>query len=106
MRELALGEEFDGVLAWNSFFHLSAADQRDVLPRLVRHLVSGGPLMLTVGPEAGEAWGEVAGEPVYHASLSPDEYAEQLDRAGAEVEAFCAEDADCAGHTILLARKG
>lgn len=28
MRTLALGRRFDGILAWDSFFHLSPADQR------------------------------------------------------------------------------
>ena len=62
--------------------------------------------MLTVGPEAGEACGEVAGERVYHASLSREEYETRLAEAGLRVVAFRAEDPDCNGHSVLLARKG
>ncbi|UYV38737.1 class I SAM-dependent methyltransferase [Rhodobacteraceae bacterium D3-12] len=106
MRALDLGEVFDGVLAWNSFFHLTAEEQRGVIPRLAAHLCPGGALMMSVGPEAGDVWGTVAGEAVYHASLSPDDYAAELANCGCEVAAFCAEDADCNGHSVLLARKG
>lgn len=105
MRRLALEERFDGVLAWDSFFHLTRDEQRQVVPRLLRHLRPGGPLMLTVGPEDGEAAGCVGDEPIYHASLEGDEYAGLLDEGGAEIVAFVAEDPDCDFHSVLLARK-
>lgn len=106
MRALDMGERFDGVLAWNSFFHLTAEEQREVIPRLADHVRPGGVVLLTVGPEAGEAWGQVAGEAVYHASLSPEDYAEVLRLAGLEVMSFQPEDKACNGHSVLLARKG
>lgn len=106
MRALDLGEVFDGVLAWNSFFHLGGAEQREVLPRMARHLAPGGALMLTVGPGAGEAWGEVAGEPVFHASLAIGEYRSILAGEGLDLVAFVAEDPGCQGHSVLLAKKG
>ena len=105
MRALNLGERFDGVLGWNSFFHLTAEEQRGVLPRMVAHLKTGGALLLSVGPGAGEAWGKVADEPVYHASLSPEEYEAILNRHGAEVVDFVPNDPECNGHTVLLAQR-
>lgn len=105
MRALALGERFDGVLAWDSFFHLSRDEQRQVVPRLLDHLAQGGPLMLTVGPEDGEVAGCVGDEPIYHASLDQEEYARLIEAGGAEVVDFVAEDPDCDGHSVLLARK-
>lgn len=103
---LALGEVFDGVLGWNSFFHLTAEEQRAALPRLARHVAPNGALMLTVGPEAGEAWGRVAGEPVYHASLDIAEYDAILRREAMEVVDFVANDPACNGHSVLLAKRG
>lgn len=105
MRALDLGARFDGVLAWDSFFHLTGDEQRDVLPRLLDHLAPGGPLMLTVGPGTGEVTGDVGGEPVYHASLDRDEYARLLGAGGAEIVDFVAEDPGCDDHSVLLARK-
>ena len=105
MRLLDLPEAFDGIVAWNSFFHLMPAEQRDVIERLGRHLNEGAALMLTVGPEAGEVAGWVGGEAVYHASLAPDEYDMLLAKQGVEIVAFVPEDPLCDSQTVLLGRK-
>lgn len=105
MRDLDLGETFEGIVAWDSFFHLTPDEQRGAIPRLAAHLVPGGRLLVTVGPEAGEVTGTVGGEAVYHASLSPAEYAVRLEEAGMRLTAFVAEDPRCDDHTVLMARK-
>lgn len=66
MRALALDRQFDAIIGWGSFFHLTQEAQRAALPVLAGHLAPGGRLLLTVGPAAGEVWGTVAGERVYH----------------------------------------
>lgn len=105
MRRLDLLHSFDGVIGWNSFFHLMPAEQRDVLARTTRHMRPGAALMLTVGPEAGAETGWVGGEAVYHASLSPDEYTALLHELGIDVLDFVREDPECDGQTVLLGRK-
>ncbi len=105
MRTLDYPETFDGIIGWNSFFHLTREEQRACLPRLARHLKPGGALMVTVGPEAGEVAGTVEGEPVFHASLSPAEYATILEACGMRLRAFIAEDPDCDFHSVLIARR-
>lgn len=105
LRDLELNREFDGVLGWNSFFHLTGDDQRTVLPRLVRHVKPGGPIMVTVGPGEGEVNGWVNGCEVFHASLSLAEYSRRFEALGASVVDFKPEDAECQGHTILLAQR-
>jgi len=37
MRSLALGRQFDGVLAWDSFFHLNPDDQRRMFDVFAAH---------------------------------------------------------------------
>jgi hypothetical protein len=49
--------------------------------------------------------GAVGGAAVYHASLSPAAYAGLLEANGFAVMSFQAEDADCAGHSVWLARR-
>src|SRR5215216_3405122 len=71
MRELALDRQFDGLLAWDSFFHLSGDDQREMFPRFAGHARPGAPLMFTSGTSEGVAMGSYRGEPLYHASLDP-----------------------------------
>ena len=100
-----LNETFDGIIGWNSFFHLTRPEQRDVLPRLARHLESNGRLMLTVGPEDGEAVGQVGDDRIYHSSLSPDEYASILLVNQLAIKDFVIEDPQCDFQTILLAQK-
>ena len=88
MRELDLGRRFDGILAWYSFFHLHFDDQRAMFPRFAAHAAPGAALMFTSGPRHGEAIGEWQGEPLYHASLAPEEYRELLGANGFAVESF------------------
>ena len=104
MRGLDLGETFDLILAWNSLFHLSAEDQRAMFPVFAAHAHRRGVLLMTTGPEAGEEIGQVEGQKVYHASLSPDEYRALLEGQGFEVLAFTPEDPDCNGHSVWMAR--
>jgi ubiquinone/menaquinone biosynthesis C-methylase UbiE len=105
MRVLDLPGRFHGIVAWDSFFHLTAADQRAMFPVFARHLAPGGALLFTSGPDAGEAVGSVEGLPVYHASLTPADYAACLERAGLVARVFIADDPDCDRHSVWLARR-
>lgn len=105
MRALDLDMRFDGLVAWNSFFHLTPDEQRATLPRMARHLAPGGSMLVTVGPREGEARGALGGQSVYHASLSPAEYATRLQEAGLRLTGFLAEDPETERHTVLMARK-
>lgn len=105
MRDLDLPERFDGIIAWNSFFHLPQDAQRDCIARMSAHLKPGGSLMLTVGAEAGEVTGTVEGRRVFHASLSPAEYAVCLEQNDLRLTGFLAEDPETQKHTVLMARK-
>ena len=104
MRRLALRARFGGLLAWDSFFHLTPDDQRAMFPIFRDHAAAGSALMFTSGPRAGEAVGTYQGEPLYHASLDGSEYAALLGAHGFEVIEHVAEDATCGGHTVWLAR--
>lgn len=103
MRELALGELFSGIVAWDSFFHLTKDEQRDLIPRLAAHLAPGGAFLATVGPDESEGVGRVFDGPVYHASLSPADYAARFAAAGMRIERFVAEDPDCDRRSVILA---
>lgn len=105
MRSLDLGRRFDGALAWHSSFHLKQDDQRALIPRLAAHLKPGGALMFTSGPEAGESIGEWHGEPLYHASLSPEEYEALLHENGFRLVERRLNDPDCGGASVWLAQR-
>ena len=71
MRSLALGRQFGGILAWDSFFHLRREDQRRMFRIFAAHADADGILMFNAGPSEGEALGWYRGDPLYHASSTP-----------------------------------
>jgi SAM-dependent methyltransferase len=103
MRQLELGRRFDGLLAWDSFFHLGKDDQRAMFRRFASHAQSGAPLMFTGGAAEGEAIGVCYQEPLYHASLGPAQYEQLLVTNGFVLREYVAEDSQCDGHTVWLA---
>jgi SAM-dependent methyltransferase len=105
MRTLAFGRHFDGLLAWDSFFHLRPDDQRAMFPVFAEHAAPRAALMFTSGPAAGHVIGTMHGEPLYHASLDAAEYRALLQAHNFAVVAHVAEDASCGGRTVWLARR-
>ena len=105
MRTLALGKAFAGVMSWDSFFHLNHNDQRRMFPIFRALAAAGAPLLFTSGPRHGEAIGNLHGEPLYHASLAPDEYRSLLAANDFSVVAEQMEDLECGGHSVWLARR-
>lgn len=101
MREFELERQFDGIIGWDSFFHLNPDEQRTTLQRFFQHLRPGGALLLTVGHEAGEVLGVVAGEAVYHSSLSHQEYKQILSAAGFGHIEISPRDKSC-DRTVLM----
>ncbi|SMP25761.1 class I SAM-dependent methyltransferase [Shimia sagamensis] len=104
MRQFDLGHTFDAILSWDAFFHLSPGEQRAALPVILNHLKPGGHLLLTVGDDEGEVTGIVAGEPVYHGSLSPAEYLNILQAEGFADITYTPNDPSVLGRYVLLAR--
>ncbi len=104
MRTLRLGQRFDGLIAWDSFFHLTFDGQRAMFQLFEEHAQPGAPLMFTSGPQHGEAIGALEGEALYHASLAPTEYVLLLEEHAFAVVAHVAEDPTCGGRTVWLAQ--
>ena len=105
MRELQLGTDYDGLLAWDSFFHLNHDDQRAMFPLFAGHARPGAPFLFTSGPKHGEVVGALEGDPLYHASLAPSEYRDLLNTHGFDVVAHVPEDPTCGGRTVWLAQR-
>ncbi len=103
MRTLALDKKFNGIIAWNSFFHLTFDDQRLMFPIFQRHAAPNCRLMFTSGTGHGEAIGNLCGERLYHASLAKEEYRTLLEENGFEVLEQTDEDPDCYEQTVWLA---
>nr|WP_081772602.1 class I SAM-dependent methyltransferase [Pantoea sp. IMH] len=103
MRRLDFKRRFDGILAWDSFFHLTRADQRRMFTVFAAHARHGAWLMFNTGPADGEAIGAFQGEPLYHASLAADEYQALLQQSDFRGIRHIVEDPECGGRTVWLA---
>ena len=104
MRRLSLGRRFDGILAWDSFFHLDHDDQRGMFAVFAVHSSADAVLMFNSGPEHGEGVGSYRGDPLYHASLAPAEYAALVNGIGFDVIEHAVNDARAGGRTVWLCR--
>lgn len=104
MRTIALPETFDAILAWHSFFHLTADDQKNMFPLFEKYSKPRGILAFTSGPDAGEVISNNRGQDLYHASLAPNEYRELLKKHHFEVLLHKSEDPDCGGATVWVAQ--
>ncbi|MBS0529945.1 MAG: GNAT family N-acetyltransferase [Proteobacteria bacterium] len=104
MRAISLARRFGGIVAWNSFFHLTPDDQRAMFAIFRDHAEHAAALMFTSGPRAGEAIGSYQGEALYHASLDTAEYETLLAAHGFSLVQHVVEDQDCGGLTVWLAR--
>lgn len=105
MRQLDLSQRFAGLLAWDSFFHLSPEDQRPMFRRFRAHATLGCALMFTSGTVEGSAIGELEGDSLYHGSLSTDEYHGLLHAEGFEVLEYVESDPACGYRTVWLAQR-
>src|SRR5262249_45378763 len=105
MRELSLARTFDGIFAWDSFFHLCPADQRAMFDLFSAPSSASTILIFKAGPRSGEAIGNCRGDPLYHSSLDPNEYAQLLIRHGFETIDHAIEDPLAGGRTVWLAGK-
>lgn len=102
MRDLSPKSRFDAIIAWNSLFHLTSDEQRQMFHIFAKHI--NGILLFTTGPAAGEVWSDNGGKNLYHASLSPGEYKDVLQRHGFTLLDYQVKDEACQGHTVWLAQ--
>src|ERR1700677_378934 len=105
MRSLALGRRFDGILAWDSFFHLRHQDQRTMFGIFAAHATPVAILMFNAGFGHGEAMGWYRGDPLYHASLDALEYQALLADFGFELIKHSINDFAKGGRIFWLARR-
>ena len=104
MRTLSLGRSFQGILAWDSFFHLDHDAQRGMFRVFAAHAAAGGSLMFNTGTDHGEGIGSYRGDPLYHASLASAEYETLIGGSGFEVIEHAIRDARAGGRTVWLCR--
>jgi SAM-dependent methyltransferase len=104
MRTLSLSRCRDGILAWDSFFHLCPENQRPMFDIFRAHAAPHAALMFTSGTVHGEAIGTFQGEPLYHGSLDTAEYRSLMHQNGFAVVSHVVEAPANGGRTVWLAQ--
>jgi SAM-dependent methyltransferase len=104
MRFLVLGRRFDGILAWDRFFHLRHNDQRAMISIFAAHAAPVTILIFNAGLDHGEAVGSYRGDPLYHASLEASEYEALPAEFGFELIEHSINDPQWGGRIFWLAR--
>ena len=62
-------EKFDGILAWDSFWHFPKDEQADIYIKVGNLLNAGGYLLFTHGDAEGERTNPMMGESFYYSAL-------------------------------------
>jgi predicted TPR repeat methyltransferase len=79
-------KKFDGVLAWDSFFHFPKEKQEDIYFKVGSVLNAGGYLLFTHGDADDEHIDKMMGESFYYSCLPKDRVCQILSEIGFEIE--------------------
>jgi len=105
MRSVEFEGPFDGVIAWDSLFHLRPEEQAEMVVKAAAWLAPGGALLFNSGSSRDVTIGCQFGEKLYHASLAPGDYRALFVMHGLIEVAFNPQDDTAGGRAIWLARK-
>ena len=105
MRRVAMDGFYDGVLAWDSLFHLRGEEQAAMIERIGAWLAPNGQALFNTGPAKGISIDSYQGQPLYHESLSPQEYRAAFVRAELKEIDYHPDEPGCGGRTIWFVRK-
>lgn len=106
MRKAVMSRRFEGILAWDSLFHLGHDDQAAMIARMANWLEPGGAMLFNTGPARGEAIGTQFDEDIYHASLAPFEYRALFEEHGLMEIDFVPDDHHVGGRSVWFVRRG
>jgi SAM-dependent methyltransferase len=96
---------FDGVLAWDSLFHIPLEKQEEALRKVIGLLKPNGVFLFTTGGERGELVAEMFDREFYYSSLSVEEYENMLVTENCHVIISETDDPRSHGHRVICCRK-
>ncbi|MDR0321112.1 MAG: class I SAM-dependent methyltransferase [Treponema sp.] len=79
-------EKYDGIIAFDSFFHFPKEKQEGIYKKVSDWLNIDGYLLFTHGKEEGETKGSMFGETFYYSALNTEKVHELLLQNGFEIE--------------------
>lgn len=106
MRTIRLEGEFDGIVAWDSVFHLPRTDHSALFLRLWHWLRPGGQLLLSLGgSDEPELTSEMSGATCFYSGHKPADARALLSEAGFRIDHWEIDDPSSRGHLAILATR-
>lgn len=96
---------FDGIIAWDSLFHLPLQSQLPTLQKILSWLNPEGIALFTAGGQRGEIVSEMFGKEFYYSSLSSTEYKDIIKKAACRLLFDEIDDPDSHGHRVICCKK-
>ncbi len=97
-------QTYDGILAWDSLFHLKPQDHATALKVLHDALRPGGFALFSFGGKSGEIRSSMLGREFYYSSLSTQEYTDVLHDVGFDVISLD-RNQPVEDHIVILAQR-
>jgi len=101
----ALPRIFDGIVTWDSVFHIPRETHAAIFARLAGWLNPGGVLLLSLGGSDWEGTSPVLGHDFFYSGYRPKKNRALLEAAGFEVLTWDVDDTSSRGHLAIIARK-
>jgi cyclopropane fatty-acyl-phospholipid synthase-like methyltransferase len=98
-------DRYDGLVAWDSVFHVPMARHAALFDAMARWLAPGGILLMAVGGSEGEFVAPMFEIDFFYSAHAPETSRALLERAGFDVLLCEVDDPSSRGHVALLARR-
>lgn len=105
MVSIALSDRYDGIIAWDSIFHIPKAEHPALFDNLHRWVRPGGPVLLSLGGSDGEFTDRMFNVEFIYSGHAPDVAAVLLREAGFDILLWEIDDPSSRGHLSVLCRK-
>lgn len=105
MVSVALSDRYDGIIAWDSIFHIPKAEHPALFDNLYRWLRPGAPVLLSLGGSDGEFTDRMFNVEFIYSGHAPDVAAVLLREAGFDILLWEIDDPSSRGHLSVLCRK-
>jgi cyclopropane fatty-acyl-phospholipid synthase-like methyltransferase len=105
MTSIARSDRYDGIIAWDSIFHIPKTQHAALFDNMHRWLRPGAPLLLSLGGSEGEFTAPMFNVEFFYSGHAPDVAATLLREAGFDILLSEIDDPSSRGHLAVLCRK-
>jgi SAM-dependent methyltransferase len=103
--DVRFDRKFDGILAWDSLFHLPFEKQEQAIKKIIGMLEPNGVFLFTAGGDDGELVSMMFSTEFYYSSLSNLQYEQLIMSENCQVILNEIDDPGSHGHRVICCRK-